>query len=250
MATTQDRAAVILAAGKGTRMKSDKAKVLHTLGGRPLVTYPLDAARGAGAQRVVVVTGHQLETVEAAVSEHAGPNADWLRFAPQHEQNGTGHAVACALPEVPRDCPAVMLLSGDVPMLRAQTLVSLIDAATSASGRMALCTFEPEDKTGYGRIVREGGRVMGIVEERDASAGELALSECNAGIYCVDGRFLHDELPTLGRNNAQGEVYLTDLVALRAQAGDVIAVPIDPIEAAGVNTLEQLAALEHALASR
>lgn len=250
MSIVQERAAVILAAGKGTRMKSDKAKVLHALGGRPLVTYPLDAARQAGAQRVVVVTGHQCEVVESAVTEHAGDRADWLRFARQAEQLGTGHAVASALPETPRECPAVMLLSGDTPMLRAQTLDTLVAAATSASGAMALCTFEPADKTGYGRIVRENGRVVRIVEERDASPEERAIDECNAGIYCVDGQFLHDELPTLGRDNVQGEVYLTDLVALRARAGEVVAVPIDAIEAAGVNTLEQLAELEHALASR
>ncbi len=250
MSILQQRAAVILAAGKGTRMKSDKAKVLHPLGGRPLVTYPLDAARAAGAERIVVVTGHQCELVEAAVTEHAGEAADWLRFARQAEQLGTGHAVACALPETSRECPAVMLLSGDAPMLRAQTLETLVAAATSASGAMALCTFEPPHKTGYGRIVREGGRVVRIVEERHASPQERPIDECNAGIYCVAGQFLHDELPTLGRENAQGEVYLTDLVALRAQAGEVAAVSIDAIEAAGVNTLEQLAELEPVLASR
>jgi bifunctional UDP-N-acetylglucosamine pyrophosphorylase/glucosamine-1-phosphate N-acetyltransferase len=229
--------AVVLAAGKGTRMKSDLAKVLHRLGGRPLVTYPIDTAVAIGATRVVIVTGYQEEAVRAAVVAHVG-RPPWLRFATQAEQNGTGHAVICALDSVPEEGP-VVVMNGDVPLLSAASLRKLVEIA---GGGAAICTFEPEDTKGMGRIVRNAdGTVLRIREERDASAAELALAECNAGIYCFPATALHGELPRLGTDNAQSEVYLTDLVEA---VGKVVALPIPELEARGVNTVEQLADLE------
>ncbi|MCA9662507.1 MAG: NTP transferase domain-containing protein, partial [Myxococcales bacterium] len=157
--------AVILAAGKGTRMGSDLAKVLHRVAGAPMVHYPIQAARDAGVEDVVVVVGHQAAAVEEAVRD-AFPRA---RFAEQREQRGTGHAVLCALPELSGESGPVLILSGDVPLLRASTLRRLIDAAAASSAGLALATFEPAEVVGYGRILREGGRPVGIREERDAS---------------------------------------------------------------------------------
>ncbi len=237
--------AVILAAGKGTRMRSEMAKVLHPFHGRPLVTHPLDAALAAGASRVVVVTGVQREAVQEAVLEHLGGDVSRVRFAHQAQQNGTGHAVSCALAEVPHGEGMVWILNGDTPLIRAQTLARLRTLANEASSGLAMTTIAPEDCTGYGRVIRDAsGNPAYIREERDCSPDEFAVRECNAGMYCVRARHLHTELPTLGSSNAQGEIYLTDLVELRAQHGVVAAEALSAVEAAGINTPEQLAALE------
>lgn len=237
--------AIILAAGKGTRMASDLPKVLHPMAGEPLVSYPIRAARGAAASRVVVVVGYEGERVRQTVSARF-PAADaWLRFATQAEQLGTGHAVMCALPEVPEGDGIALVLSGDVPLLGAPTLHALVERAEASSSGLALTTFRPVDPTGYGRILRGAdGRVLGIREHRDASEAERAIAECNAGTYAIDLPLLRAELPRLGRSNAQGEIYLTDLVELAAARGEVAALEIDPVEAAGVNTPQQLAELE------
>jgi bifunctional UDP-N-acetylglucosamine pyrophosphorylase/glucosamine-1-phosphate N-acetyltransferase len=242
--------AVILAAGKGTRMKSDRAKVLHELGGRPLVAYPIRAAQQAGATRVVVVTGYAQQEVRQAVTE-TSPDSVELAFANQDRQLGTGHAVFCALDDVPNEPAAVLILSGDVPLLRSESLRELISAYERSDVGAAFATFEPEDLTGYGRVDRdEGGRVVRIVEDRDCDSAQKAITECNSGTYCIDARHLHEILPGLGRSNAQGEMYLTDLVEALARRGEVTTISIDPIEAAGVNTQEQLRELEGALAAR
>ncbi len=244
-ANSIQRAAVILAAGKGTRMQSEMAKVLHPLGGRPLVSYPIDVARAAGAQRVVVVTGHQQDAVRDAVKAYVGGDAPWLCFAHQAEQKGTGHAVLCALEWIPTECPAVMLLNGDTPLLRPSTLEQLCSMAQASTGKLAMSSIVPEDCRGYGRVVRDAqGQVERIVEHKDATPQELELTECNAGIYCAAGSVLHQFLPGLASNNAQGEIYLTDLVAACRSLGRVGAITMDPQEGAGINTLEQLAQLE------
>lgn len=244
--------AIILAAGKGTRMGSDLPKVLHRMGGEPLVAYPIRAARRAEASVVVVVVGYEGERVRDEITERFPDGADWLRFATQAEQLGTGHAVMCALPQVPVSEGIALVLSGDVPLLSADTLEALIVRCESASAGLALTSFRPPDPSGYGRILRDpSGRVLGIREHRDASEAERAIDECNAGTYAVRVSLLRAELPRLGRSNAQGEIYLTDLVELASAHGEVAALEIDPIEAAGVNTPQQLAELEAvALAGR
>ena len=232
--------AVILAAGKGTRMGSDLPKVLHRFLGEPLVVHPIRAARAAGAEAVVVIVGHGAAEVEAALADQPD-----LRFALQSEQRGTGHAVQCALPALADHAGSVLILSGDVPRLRPATLHALAAAAALSRGGLALATFTPPDPTGYGRIVRDGaGEVVAIVEERDASPAQRAIGECNAGVYCAAASLLRRELPRLGSANAQGEIYLTDLVAVAAGQGGVGAVLVPADEVAGVNTLAQLAELE------
>ena len=231
--------AVVLAAGKGTRMGSDLPKVLHTLHGEPLVVHPIRAARAAGADRVVVIVGHGATQVQAAL----GSGDPSLRYALQSEQRGTGHAVLCALPAIAEHEGDVLILSGDVPRLRAATLRRLAGACHESPGGLAFASFMPVDPTGYGRVVRDGqGRVLAIVEERDASPEQRRIAECNAGVYCASAELLRRELPRLGSSNAQGEIYLTDLVAVAAGQGvTALSVPVD--EVAGVNTREQLAAL-------
>ena len=241
------RFAVILAAGKGTRMKSDIAKVLHPFRGRPLVTYPIDAALAAGADAVIPVTGYQGSTVRAAVGEHPGVAESQVRFARQEEQKGTGHAVLCALGQFPDSDALVWILNGDTPLVRAETLAALAEAARNSDAGMAMTVVRPADKTGYGRLVRDqAGQPKYIREERDCSPEEFAVEECNAGMYCVRAGHLHRELPLLGSENVQGEIYLTDLLELRARAGAVGVVELDALEAAGINTVEQLHALEAA----
>lgn len=240
--------AIVLAAGKGTRMASDLPKVLHRMNGEPLVAYPIRAARAAGAEQVVAVVGYEGERVRQEVRDRfseAATDQGWLRFATQAEQLGTGHAVMCALPELAGAQGLALVLSGDVPLLTAQTLETLAERCLQVGSGLALTTFAPPDPTGYGRILRDdAGRVVGIVEQRDASEAQRAIEECNAGTYAVRMEHLRADLPRLGRSNAQGEIYLTDLVELASARGEVAAVKIDPVEAAGVNTPEQLARLE------
>ena len=239
-------AAVVLAAGKGTRMGSDRAKVLHELSGRPLVAYPIAAAAAAGAERVVVVVGHDKDAViDAVVAVHGGLAP---RFAEQTEQLGTGHAVLCALPELDGFEGDVLVLSGDVPLVTAQTLGALAAACRDSEAGLSAASFRPPDKTGYGRMVRGAdGGLVAIVEERDADPQQRAIDECNAGMYCVAAEHLRGDLPRIGRGNAQNEYYLTDLVALAAKRGRVGSVELSLREASGVNTPAQLAELEREL---
>jgi bifunctional UDP-N-acetylglucosamine pyrophosphorylase/glucosamine-1-phosphate N-acetyltransferase len=237
--------AIVLAAGKGTRMRSDRPKVLHPLRGEPLVVHVVRTALAAGADAVVVVVGVGGERVREAVESAFARERSRLRFAEQTQQLGTGHAVSCALPELAPAPGIAAILAGDVPLVKARTIAGLLAAASHATARLAFATFTPDDNTGYGRVVRgPNGGVVAIREERDASPQERAIAECNAGLYAVDVDVLRSELPRVGRANAQGEIYLTDLVAACARAGEVATVTIDAIEAAGVNTLDQLAALE------
>ncbi|MEZ4427546.1 MAG: NTP transferase domain-containing protein [Nannocystaceae bacterium] len=236
--------AVILAAGKGTRMRSPLPKVLHPLAGAPLVLYPLRAAWAAGVGRVVIVVGHGGAQVREQVLATARGS---IAFATQAEQRGTGDAVRCALPSLTAADDPVLILSGDVPLINAATLTALRDACERASGELSLATFRPDDPTGYGRLLRDvDGHVIGVREQRDASAAERAIGECNAGVYCARARLLVEALPRLGAANAQGEIYLTDLVAVAARRGAVLTVEVPALEVAGVNTPEQLAELERA----
>ncbi len=228
---------VIMAAGKGTRMKSKLPKVLHKLAGRSLLQHVLDTAAELQAQRIVTVTGHGAELVERAVS------APHLRFVRQMPQLGTGHAVQQAVPELP-DEGTTLILNGDVPLIEAATLRSLIQAC--AGKQLALLTIELADATGYGRIVREGAAVRAIVEHKDASPAQRSIREVYTGVMAAPTVMLKRWLAGLRADNAQGEYYLTDVVALAVAEGIAVtaATAANEIEVLGINSPVQLADLE------
>lgn len=229
---------VILAAGKGTRMRSALPKVMQPLAARPLLEHVIAAARQLGAERPIVVYGHGGDVVQQAF---AGQALDWVL---QAEQKGTGHAVQVALP-VLAPIGRTLILYGDVPLISVPTLERLI-AAVPDENSLGLLTVHLPNPTGYGRIVREGGRVVRIVEQKDASEVEKAITECNTGILCVPNALLHRWLPALKNENAQGEYYLTDLIGMATAHGvPVTAVHPDTVwEVEGVNDKLQLATLE------
>ncbi len=240
-------ATVILAAGLGTRMKSSTAKVLHRVAGRPMIEYPVALARALGAQRVVCVLGHQADAVRAAVEARFGARA--VAVAIQKEQRGTGHAVACARDALRGFDGPVLILYGDVPLLTEETLRRLLDAGRRRT--LALVTARLAEPRGYGRIVRDArGRLARIVEERDCGDEERAIDEINAGIYLVQSRFLFAALGRLRGDNAQGELYLTDVAAMAARAGEVATVEADADEIAGVNDRVELARADRAMRRR
>ncbi|HET7826736.1 MAG TPA: bifunctional UDP-N-acetylglucosamine diphosphorylase/glucosamine-1-phosphate N-acetyltransferase GlmU [Anaeromyxobacter sp.] len=233
-------AAIVLAAGKGTRMKSSRAKVLHELGGRPLAWYPVKRALDVGADPVVVVVGHQAEAVEAALAA-ALPGAP-IRFAIQTEQLGTANAVLAAKGALRGWKGPVAIVSGDTPLLEADTLRRVVAARAKAKAALAFATMTLEAPRGYGRVVRDaGGEPVRVVEEKDASRDERAIREVNAGLYCAEAEFLWKALSQVGKKNAQREFYLPDLVEIAARRGRVAAVAVDPAEASGVNDREELA---------
>jgi len=247
MATSSGLAAVVLAAGKGTRMKSRRAKLLHEACGRPLGWYPVKRALEAGADPVVVVVGHQADEVRSALSAWL-PGAP-LRFAVQAEQLGTAHAVLAAREALAGHRGRIAIVSGDTPLLRAETLRAVVDAGAGAA--LALGTMTLDSPRGYGRLVRDGrGRPARVVEERDATEAERAIREVNAGLYCADAAFLWEALSRVGSANAQREFYLTDLVAMAAAGPGAVAVPVAAEEAAGVNDREELARAARALTAR
>jgi bifunctional UDP-N-acetylglucosamine pyrophosphorylase / glucosamine-1-phosphate N-acetyltransferase len=235
---TRQVAAVVLAAGKGTRFRSDLAKVLHRAAGRTLVGHVLEALRPLDLAQVIVVVGHQADDVRAEVEASGLPGVTTVL---QSEQRGTGHAVQQAVPAIAAGIEQVMVLPGDTPLLTAPTLQQLLDATAGRSA--AMLTAELEDPTGYGRVLRrEGGSVAGIVEHRDATDEQLAVREINAGMYLVDRPLLEAGLARLDDDNDQGELYLTDIVAFLTEDGhDVAAVVVDEDEIAGVNDRRQLA---------
>jgi len=237
---------VIMAAGKGTRMKSRLSKVLHLLAGRALVQHVLDTATQLSARRVVVITGHGAMEVEAALSTSTGPSAGFdLKFVRQEPQLGTGHAVQQAVPALADD-GVVVVLSGDVPLTQADTLRQLIQAC--GGDKLALLTIDFADPTGYGRIVRQGETVQAIVEHKDASDAQRAIREVYSGIMALPAARLKAWLARLDNRNVQGEYYLTDIVKFAVADGvAVVAHKIaDPVQVAGVNSPVQLAELERA----
>jgi UDP-N-acetylglucosamine diphosphorylase/glucosamine-1-phosphate N-acetyltransferase len=245
MANTKERymkpktpAIVILAAGLGTRMKSDKAKVLHQIHGKPMINYVVATARQIAPEGVVVVVGHQADRVEAVVrADHAA------RFALQPEQLGTGHAVDCAMDALPADTTDVIILCGDVPLIQPETLRRLWRDHTGNDRALTVLGVEMENPTGYGRLLLdESGAFTGIVEEADASEAQKALRLVNSGIYCVEKSFLAKALGEVQADNAQGEYYLTDIVAIGHAQGlsmGVLSGP-NPSEVIGVNSPEEL----------
>ncbi len=240
--TCESTVAVVLAAGRGTRMRSALPKVLHRAAGRPIVEHVVHAALGAGISRIVVVVGHGREEIEAHLGGRFG---EAVRFAVQEDQRGTGHAVAAALPSLPADATRVLVLCGDTPLLRSETLRDLV---AESRADVALLTTTLDEPRGYGRILRdEAGRVIGIREERDASSDERAIREVNPGVYCFSRGFLEAALPTLSTDNAQGEFYLTDTLA---RASSIAAIPAAAIDMLGVNDRDQLATAETELLAR
>ena len=234
---------IVLAAGLGKRMRSDLPKVLHPLAGRPLLAHVIDAARTLAPRKIFVVHGHGGDKVRAAFPDSG---VDWVL---QAEQLGTGHAVLQALPQVSPDAD-VLILYGDVPLVRPATLKRLVEGARGSVGVVVAELAEP---SGYGRIVRDGAqRVARIVEQKDATASELAIREVNAGFFCLSARRLAPWLSKIGNDNAQKEYYLTDLVALAvADAVPVVAVEVeDQWEVAGVNSMQELAVLERVCQGR
>jgi len=241
-------AAIILAAGKGTRMKSNLVKVMHPLGEKPLLFWPVQAAKLAGATRIAVVVGHQAETVQDYFAADAS-----IAFASQQEQLGTGHAAAAARELLAGFSGTVFILCGDVPLLRPETLRDMLAAHEKKGAAVTVLTTHVDNPYGYGRIVkREGGRICRIVEEKDASSEEREISEINSGIYCVAAEFLFRALAGLNNDNAQGEYYLTDIVKTAADENRLCLSfqTCDADEVMGVNDRAQLATAAAILRSR
>jgi bifunctional UDP-N-acetylglucosamine pyrophosphorylase/glucosamine-1-phosphate N-acetyltransferase len=244
--TRPDCAAVILAAGKSTRMRSRLPKPLHPVCGLPLARHIVEACRGAGVSRIVVIVGHEADAVRAGLG-------DDVEYAVQEQQRGSGDAARAAEPLLGNFNGTVLVLAGDVPLLRAQTLSRLLDHHHAAGAKATLLTAVLEDPTGYGRIVRqEDGSVARIVEHKDATPEERAIKEWNPSIYCFDGPGLWERLARVRPNNAQGEYYLTDVIGLLSGEGArVEAISTDdPSEVLGVNNRVELAEVGRILRRR
>ena len=231
--------AVILAAGKGTRMYSNKPKVLHTLAGKPMAKHVIDTCEGLGAQNIHLVYGHGGDQMQAELGEE---RVQWVL---QADQLGTGHAVNQASPEFADD-EKILVLYGDVPLISAETVENLLDA--QPTGGIALLTVVLDNPMGYGRIIRRNGPVIAIVEQKDATEEQKLIKEINTGVMVATGSDLKRWLAALKNENAQGEYYLTDIIAAAHDEGRAVEAvhPISPIEVEGVNDRAQLARLERA----
>lgn len=236
-----DVVTLVLAAGQGTRMKSDLAKVLHPMAGRPLLAHVLGCLDDLGVGRTIVVIGHQRERVREVFAESG---VDW---AVQAEQRGTGHAVLMAGPALEGFEGTLLVVCGDTPLLRPATLHGLLEGHRSSGSAATVLSMRLPDPKGYGRIVRSpAGDLVGIVEERDASDTEKAIDEVNSGIYVFHYPALEQALGGLTANNSQGEYYLTDTMGLIRRSGQRVAVvcAAEYRELLGINTVEQLAEAE------
>jgi len=233
-------AAVVLAAGKGTRMKSALPKVLHPICGQPMLYYPVQAAQTAGIEKLSVVVGHQAEKVKQAFADE---KISWVE---QAEQLGTGHALLCAADSLAGFSGTILLLCGDVPLLQADVLKQVLNYHRHEKATVTVLTAEMQDPTGYGRIVRNQEQVMKIVEEKDASEEQRGITEINTGTYLFDAEFVFSALKNLKTDNAQGEYYLTDVVAAAVAAGKKtrgVGIP-DATQMMGINDRRQLAEAE------
>ena len=236
---------LILAAGLGTRMKSGRAKVLHKLGGLPLITYVCRTAQSLNPAKIYVVVGHQAAEVERAVQTEVGDKAD---FATQTEQRGTGDAVMAARAQLENSDSLVLVLSGDVPLIRAATLESFTAQHRASGAACSILSVRLENPTGYGRMVRsEDEKFLRIVEQKDATAEEQKVKEINSGIYCFDAHKLFAALKRVGPTNKQGECYLTDVPQILLADGEKINVYLhgDAREVSGINTRAELAEFEN-----
>ncbi|WP_434357691.1 bifunctional UDP-N-acetylglucosamine diphosphorylase/glucosamine-1-phosphate N-acetyltransferase GlmU [Parasalinivibrio latis] len=231
--------AVILAAGKGTRMYSDMPKVLHTLAGKPMVKHVIDTCNVLGANQLYLVYGHGGDQMKSAL---ANENVNWVL---QDKQLGTGHAVDQASPAFADD-EKILVLYGDVPLISAETIENLLDA--QPDGGIALLTVVLDDPSGYGRIIRRNGPVVAIVEDKDATESQKLIQEINTGVLVANGADLKRWLSNLNNDNIQGEYYLTDVIAMAHEEGRAVEAvhPVSKIEVEGVNNRIQLARLERA----
>src|SRR5215470_6875343 len=245
--TSHTLAIVIMAAGKGTRLKSKRAKVLHEIGGRPLLAHVIAAAKNVvPARDIYVVVGHQADAVRAAVAPMG------VQFVLQSDQRGTGHAIMCARVQV-QDYKHIVVLSGDVPLIRPETIAGLRDFHLSGKAAMTILTAEPQDPSGYGRIVRAGGdKVKAIVEQKALTKAQQKLREINSGIYAFATQPLFAHIDRLNTDNVHGEFYLTDMAELlvRAKAKVVAVKAADASEVLGANTLAELASLDASIRER
>jgi bifunctional UDP-N-acetylglucosamine pyrophosphorylase/glucosamine-1-phosphate N-acetyltransferase len=246
-------ACIVLAAGKGTRMRSAKSKVLHTILGSPLCTYPIDRAREVGAAPIVAVLGHQRSEVEAMLKaryKQDGNGDGGIIVVEQTEQKGTGHAVRVGLAPLADWDGLVLILYGDAPLLRRETIEALLTEARRTGG-LAILTARLPDPTGYGRILRDKkGRVLRVVEQKDASKKERKIDEVNAGFYAAPIGFLRAAVEALRPNNAQGEYYLTDIVEAAGKGAGATTVLSTPEEISGINDRLQLTDAEEVLRVR
>lgn len=244
---TSSLSVVILAAGRGTRMRSSKAKVLHSLGGIPFVAHPIHTVQELNPERVVLVIGYQGEAVQTELNARFGEDA--LMYAWQHEQNGTAHAVLCAKEELMAGPEQILLVYGDVPLLSKPTLDALVQGKQERGAKISMISFMTNDPTGYGRILRDADdRVLAIREHRDCTPEERLVQECNAGIYLFDRDYLFSAFDRIKSNNDQGEYYLTDVVELAVNDGflvDSLVLNTDgAVEVMGANDRSQVAQLE------
>ncbi|MBE0501587.1 MAG: bifunctional UDP-N-acetylglucosamine diphosphorylase/glucosamine-1-phosphate N-acetyltransferase GlmU [Desulfuromonadales bacterium] len=243
---SQKCAAVILAAGQGTRMKSALPKVLHEIAGQPLVAWPVEQARLLGCEKISIVVGHGSDSVRNKLG------AGDLQYAVQTEQLGTGHALLSAEASLSGFNGTVLLLCGDVPLLRQETLQQLLDLHHAEEAMVTVLTAQVNDPYGYGRIIRDGKLVQAIVEEKDATAEQKTIREINSGIYAFAAPYVFDALRNVGRENAQGEYYLTDIIAAASADGHTVrALQVEsPEEVHGINDRIQLAAAARTIRQR
>jgi len=243
-----DIAVIILAAGLGTRMKSQMAKVLHEINHRPMVRYVLDTAKQIVGNNIILVIGYQADLVKAAVAPHAD-----VMYAYQEHQLGTGHAVLCALSSIPDQVKDVIVLCGDVPLLTYETLSALVRDHNEKKRDVSVLAVELENPFGYGRIVFDGsGQFAAIVEEADASDLQKKIHVVNAGIYCFFREFLVHSIGNVNTENKQGEMYLTDLIEMgyNEQKNVGVMIASDVEEFIGVNSGEDLRTVEKIMKRR
>jgi bifunctional UDP-N-acetylglucosamine pyrophosphorylase/glucosamine-1-phosphate N-acetyltransferase len=249
-----ESAAIILAAGKSTRMKSALPKVLHEVCGRPMLAYVLDACRDAGVDHLHVVVGHEKERVMQAFADDRRTSGDpKVTWTVQEEQNGTGHAVMCCREQMTEFAGSVLVIAGDMPLVRRETLASLLESRAETGDAVTLATTILEDPTGYGRIIRDDeGRLEAIVEERDCTAKQREIREVNPSYYCFDRARLFDALDRITPNNAKGEYYLTDAVHILrdANAGVSAIASVAAEDAVGVNSRLDLAMVSRVMEDR
>lgn len=245
---TSKLAAVILAAGLGKRMKSDKAKVLHEINGKPMVMYVIETAKKIAGNNIVVVIGKQAEKVSEIVSKEYE-----VIFALQKKQLGTGHAVKCALPFLPEYSEQVLILCGDVPLLSYDTVKRLYEEHIRSSRDISVLAVEAGNPKGYGRIILDNeNNVSGIVEETDATDAQKQIKIINSGIYCVKKEFLEYSLNKISSNNAQSEFYLTDIIKIGYNYNKNVGAVIgqDNEELLGINSIQDLMAIERIIQKR